>query len=738
MEMYSSRDALDSIEKNEENKKIKNENPKKKAIVLFTISLCVISVGALIATTAFLLTRDVKNNESSPQCERTKKPENQKARELYAKIKAKYNELHPDPVLKNSGGVSTIDPFYLDFTPSLYKKRTVAAKELLKELETLAGNVALSKEEDLVFELFRRFLVNTFGTPYENNYEIGDWLLGPNIFCWQTSCGLLTSLGEALKQIEPKTIKDVELMVEFIKKCSDGYKQRIKNLRNGILAGIVLPDVACQAGLQNFKRIHVYVAKNGANGIFNESGIAELLDLNIIENIKEEEKLKWNRKHNVSIMKYLRNSMLNYVGKSLHEFLRYLEDDYFTHCPPSNITSGFASLPVNYIYTNGTPGNSTTKQLPDGEKFNGKDAYLILLAHFTTYNITPKEVDKLADQKLKELFPQVKKIAQAITKEKNEARAIEKFRSKLESDRYFYTIENETKYSEPYMRCYDNERAKKYCPERWKSMTRWLQSAKMNINRLRKKVHSAFYVKGEKQIQPACEVEVEFDFSPANPYHSYSEGSKKCTTELAKIHIPFFLEKPGPMYEEMTVMAHESYPGHHLEVQGVKEHFETECDHLRTWVSQRNYFAAFSEGWATYIEKDVADLDMNVYTDDMQRYGMLKHQILAALRAKVDVGVHYMGMKRWEAVSLYKEYALDTSDGIQKEITRLQSGPGQGTAYMIGQEKFSEYRRRAKEKLGKKFDVREFHYEILRQGELPMLYLGKQVDEYIQRKLNND
>ena len=93
---------------------------------------------------------------------------------------------------------------------------------------------------------------------------------------------------------------------------------------------------------------------------------------------------------------------------TVYSCIRYLEEDYLTHCPPSNITSGFASLPVNYIYTNGTPGNSTTKQLPDGEKFNGKDAYLILLSHFTTYNITPEEVDKLANQKLKELFPQVR------------------------------------------------------------------------------------------------------------------------------------------------------------------------------------------------------------------------------------------------------------------------------------------------------------------------------------------
>ena len=100
--------------------------------------------------------------------------------------------------------------------------------------------------------------------------------------------------------------------------------------------------------------------------------------------------------------------------------------------------------------------------------------------------------------------------------------------------------------------------------------------------------------------------------------------------------------------------------------------------------------------------------------------------------------MHYLGMKRRDAVSLYEKYALDINDVIQKEITRLQSGPGQGTAYMVGETKFSEYRMKAQAKLGEKFNVRDFHYEILRQGELPMLYLGKQVDEYIQRKLNND
>ena len=65
----------------------------------------------------------------------------------------------------------------------------------------------------------------------------------------------------------------------------------------------------------------------------------------------------------------------------------------------------------------------------------------------------------------------------------------------------------------------------------------------------------------------------------------------------------------------------------------MQEHFSENCDKLRQWITTRNYFAAFSEGWATYIEKDVADVDMKLYKTDMQRYGMLKHQVNELRRA---------------------------------------------------------------------------------------------------------
>lgn len=263
MEVYSSTEALDSVERHEKDTPDKKEKPsKKKPIVLLSILLCVAALTA--TTTTFLLTKDSKNTSD---CERRIAQQNKKTQGLYKTIQDKYIELHSSPLVKNADGVSTIAPLYLNFTPTLYKVRTQAAKELLTKLDRLSENgLKLSKKENVTFELYRRFLVNTFGAPYENNYEIGDWLLGPNIFCWQESCALLSSLGRAFTQIDGKTVEDIELMVDFIRKCSEGYKQRIRNLKNGILAGIVLPDVACRAGLQNYKALHVHVAKNGPNG----------------------------------------------------------------------------------------------------------------------------------------------------------------------------------------------------------------------------------------------------------------------------------------------------------------------------------------------------------------------------------------------------------------------------------------------------------------------------------------
>ena len=59
--------------------------------------------------------------------------------------------------------------------------------------------------------------------------------------------------------------------------------------------------------------------------------------------------------------------------------------------------------------------------------------------------------------------------------------------------------------------------------------------------------------------------------------------------------------------------------------------------------------------------------------------------------------------------------------------------PGQATAYKIGMLKIQELRARAKQQLGDKFDIREFHDLILAGGPVPLAVLDDVVNEWIAK-----
>lgn len=115
---------------------------------------------------------------------------------------------------------------------------------------------------------------------------------------------------------------------------------------------------------------------------------------------------------------------------------------------------------------------------------------------------------------------------------------------------------------------------------------------------------------------------------------------------------------------------------------------------------------------------------------------MLKWQVWRALRLIVDTGLHFTGMTRDQAIQLFSDYAWDDTDVALKEVTRYQSGPGQATAYMIGQQAFMDMRENAQKKLGSKFDIRDFHFYLLSQGPAPLDYVAKQINNYVECTLN--
>ena len=94
--------------------------------------------------------------------------------------------------------------------------------------------------------------------------------------------------------------------------------------------------------------------------------------------------------------------------------------------------------------------------------------------------------------------------------------------------------------------------------------------------------------------------------------------------------------------------------------------------------------------------------------------------------------VHFIFPSRTQALKMFEDYAWDTSDFAVKEVTRYQSDPGQATAYMLGRLELIKMRRKAEKSLGSKFSLKDFHYQVLKQGSAPLEFLHNHIDRYIK------
>ena len=175
-----------------------------------------------------------------------------------------------------------------------------------------------------------------------------------------------------------------------------------------------------------------------------------------------------------------------------------------------------------------------------------------------------------------------------------------------------------------------------------------------------------------------------------------------------------------------TLAYHEAIPGHHLQIAIAQE--------LKGLPIFRSVipFTAYSEGWALYAER--LAWEAGYEKNPLDNLGRLQAEIFRAVRLVVDTGIH---AKRWTREQAIEYMVANTGmpeAEVTTEIERYFVMPGQALAYKVGMLKILELRERAKQSLGSKFDIRDFHDAVLKNGAMPLDVLERVIDEYIAAK----
>jgi uncharacterized protein (DUF885 family) len=188
-------------------------------------------------------------------------------------------------------------------------------------------------------------------------------------------------------------------------------------------------------------------------------------------------------------------------------------------------------------------------------------------------------------------------------------------------------------------------------------------------------------------------------------------------------YVNLYKPETRPMWEVEALTAHESVPGHHLQIS-----LAYELKGLPEFRRNAGY-TAFIEGWALYSEK--LGYDLGLYKDDFSKFGQLNYDMWRAVRLVVDTGMHSFKWTRDQAIYYFKQNTGKSDLDISNEIDRYISWPGQALAYKIGQLRIQALRAEAEKALGDRFDVRAFHDQLLGMGALPLSVLETEMRSWI-------
>ena len=179
----------------------------------------------------------------------------------------------------------------------------------------------------------------------------------------------------------------------------------------------------------------------------------------------------------------------------------------------------------------------------------------------------------------------------------------------------------------------------------------------------------------------------------------------------------------GTTLDIETTTYHEGVPGHHMQIAIAQE-----LPQLPPF-RQNEYYTAYTEGWALYSER--LGKEVGFFQDPYSYYGHLQDDMLRAIRLVVDTGFHYKHWTRQQVVDFFHDHSAIDEAEVQSETDRYMAWPAQALGYKIGQLEILKLRQYAKDQLGDKFSLSNFHDEVLGAGALPLDVLSARVHEWV-------
>lgn len=261
-----------------------------------------------------------------------------------------------------------------------------------------------------------------------------------------------------------------------------------------------------------------------------------------------------------------------------------------------------------------------------------------------------------------------------------------------------------------------------YYPETEQGRQRYLTEATQLIDTMKSRLDELFIVKPKADLTVKA-VEAFREKSAGKAfYQSPTLDGKRPGIYYANL----YRMSDMPTYQMEALAYHEGIPGHHMQ-----RAISVELEGLPKF-RKFSRFTAYTEGWGLYSE--FLPKEIGMYSDPYSDFGRLAMELWRACRLVVDTGIHAMKWDREKGIEYYVTNTPNPQPDAVKMVERHIVMPSQATAYKIGMLKILELRTKAEKEMAEKFDIREFHDVVLKNGPVPLSVLAQYVDDYIASK----